>query len=114
MRTPQTSGWNPHRYPLEGALGERFPFIFLRPCTQCQRDLTPVFRGITNYAASDASARPGFGEVGFTPRNLLRVDRVLDAALAAFGGDPRRIILTSTSYGGRGLYEYAARRPGVV
>ena len=55
--------------------------------------------------------RPQFGQVGFTPRNLRRVDRVVAAALAAFGGDPERISLTSTSYGGRGLYWYAAARP---
>ena len=72
-----------------------------------------VHRGNYLYSAEDASTRPAFGEVGFTNRNLVRVDRVLEAALEKFQGDPKRVILTSTSYGGRGLYLYAARRPGV-
>ena len=41
------------------------------------------------------------------------MDRVLAAALTHFGGDPERVILTSTSYGGRGLYWYASGRPNV-
>ena len=90
-----------------------FPFLFLQPCTECQRDRTMVHRGNFLYAAEDATTRPAFGEVGFTNRNLVRVDRVLEAALAKFQGDPKRVILTSTSYGGRGLYHYAAKRPGV-
>lgn len=90
-----------------------FPFLFLQPCTECQRDRTMVHRGNFLYSAEDASTRPAFGEVGFTNRNLVRVDRVLDAALEKFQGDPKRVILTSTSYGGRGLYHYAAKRPGV-
>jgi hypothetical protein len=53
-----------------------FPFIAVMPCTECQRDGTMVPHGNILYD----EGRPQFGQVGFTPRNLLRVDHVLAAA----------------------------------
>ena len=86
-----------------------FPFIAILPCTECTRDGKMVPYGNAMYGGG----RPNFGECGFTPRNLLRVDRLLKEALLRLNGDTHRVILTSTSYGGRGLYWYAASRPHV-
>ena len=87
-----------------------FPFVVVMPCTECTRDGHMVPYGNAMYAGG----RPNFGECGFTPRNLLRADALLAAALATFRGDPERITLTSTSYGGRGLYWYAASRVRIL
>ena len=86
-----------------------FPFIAIMPCAECTADGTMVPFGNVLYP----DGRPGFGQVGFTPRMLLRIDQLVGAALERFGGDPQRLILTATSYGGRGLYWYAAGRPRV-
>ena len=56
----------------------------------------------------------GNHQVGFTPRNFLQLDHLIAATLKQFGGDPERVSLTSTSYGGRGLYWYQASRPNVL
>ena len=58
-----------------------FPFIVLWPCTECDRSGLMVPFGNTLYTGG----RPEFGQVGFTPRNLLRVDRLIDAALKKLG-----------------------------
>ena len=96
-----------YRLEQNASYAAAFPFLAVLPCTECAADGTMVPFGNVLYPGG----RPQFGQVGFTPRNLRRVDRVVAAALAAFGGDPERISLTSTSYGGRGLYWYAAARP---
>ncbi|KAH8069463.1 hypothetical protein JL721_5765 [Aureococcus anophagefferens] len=61
------------------------------------------------------AARPrrsaGRGSYGWVPDNFARIDAIIAAAARHLGGDPARVLLTGQSYGGRGVWAYAAARP---
>ena len=83
-----------------------WPFITIFPCSECDREgkMQPFHPEVWE------GGHLKFGEVGWTPRNMARVDAMIDTALRRFGGDPQRVVLGGHSYGGRGILWYAAAR----
>ena len=80
-----------------------FPFVAILPCSGCYADGTDAPR--------PRGGPPAAGSYGWVPDNFARIDAMIAAAARHLGGDPARVLLTGQSYGGRGVWAYAAARP---
>ena len=89
-------------------LAARFPFIALFPCSTCDEAGAP-----RRQVYGPTGGPPRTGDYGWTPQNFERLDALVAAAICVHGGDAARIVLSGESYGGHGLWNYAAARPGV-
>ena len=83
---------------------QTFPFVVLFPCSTCDRDGRPL---------RVSGPPPVDGNIGWTKINFAYIDRMVEAAINAFGGDPSRVHLTGASYGGRGVWDYGVARPSM-
>lgn len=81
-----------------------FPFIALFPCSACEESGRPV---------RISGPPPTSGRVGWVPFNFRRIDALVSATVRLYDGDPHRVVLTGQSYGGRGVWDYGAARPGM-
>jgi predicted peptidase len=84
----------------------QFPFIAILPCTQCDRDGRMAPFEVDVYEGGELT----LGQLGWTPRNLARIDALIKIVLTELNGDSHRVMLSGQSYGGRGVFWYAAAR----
>ena len=81
----------------------RFPFIVLFPCSTCDTSGQP--------RPTPAGGPPATGGFGWTSQNFARIDVLLQSTACTHNGDEERVLLMGESYGGHGVWKYAAHNP---